>query len=409
MRCAFLTTEFVTNFPDIGGLATYLHRLCQLLVERGDQPEVFVSSTRTPRLIDLNGIRVEHVPPFSSGCLGRIPGLFGSVPGPWASALYVWCQALALAGAMERRHRAIPFNIVQSSDYLAVGLAVRRRKGRVHLVRCSTAADLYDQFAGPNVIRHRMREKIERLAMRRADRAYAPSDFVARHYRERHGLKVDVVRPPFTLDTPPSPEPPCGLPQRYLVHFGQLIRRKGTHLVGAAFARALRKEASLRLVIVGVGKPDEVESFLSPLRADDRRKLQLLYPLHKADLYAVVQRAEGSLAPSLVDNLPNSVLESLMLGVPVIGTRGASIDEVVEDGVNGELVPASDVEALAAAMIKLWRRESSCRKGFVMRSPIAQEMRPDRAIERWLQFALPAEKYAGAKALLDAEFPPIAD
>ena len=59
--------------------------------------------------------------------------------------------------------------------------------------------------------------------------------------------------------------------------------------------------------------------------------------------------------PSRFDNLPNTVIECLALGVPVIGTIGASIEELVTPGRDGELVPIADPRALAAAITARWR------------------------------------------------------
>ena len=54
-----------------------------------------------------------------------------------------------------------------------------------------------------------------------------------------------------------------------------------------------------------------------------------------------------------VDGLPNSLLEALAAGLPVVATRVAGITDVVEDGVNGLLVPEKDPGALAAALRQL--------------------------------------------------------
>jgi glycosyltransferase involved in cell wall biosynthesis len=53
---------------------------------------------------------------------------------------------------------------------------------------------------------------------------------------------------------------------------------------------------------------------------------------------------------SSVEGVPNVVLEALAHNRPVIATPVGAIPELVEDGVNGRLVPVGDPEALAAAM-----------------------------------------------------------
>jgi glycosyltransferase involved in cell wall biosynthesis len=60
--------------------------------------------------------------------------------------------------------------------------------------------------------------------------------------------------------------------------------------------------------------------------------------------------------PSFAEGLPVVLMEALALGRPVISTYVAGIPELVEDGVNGWLVPAGSVAALAAAL----RRALDC-------------------------------------------------
>lgn len=385
MRIAFITPEFVTDLRNAGGLGNYLFRIGKLLVERGHQVEVFVSSNLEPRIVMHDGIRVERVSPVARRVWLRILRNMSRMAGaryPFDLAT----QACALAAAMQRRHQAAPFDIVQSADYLAVGLAVPWAKGRIHLVRCSTAADLWNEVYGDRSKDQKWRARMERATLRRADRAYAPSRFIAAHYRNRYGIPVDVLRPPMGLEVAPSSDPPCGLPDRFLLHFGHLGKKTGTPWLTNALRVAFEAEPSLRMVWMGRGNFNEITGLQDNL-GRHRSKLQIHYPLAKPDLYAVLQRADATVLPSLVDNLPNTAIESLMLGVPVIGTRGASIDELVQEGVTGNLVPPGDVDALASAMVRFWRGESTVRKGFNWRGGIADEMQPEGAVENLLKLA----------------------
>jgi hypothetical protein len=227
MRIAFITPEFITEYRDGGGLGNFLNRIGKLLAEGGHQVEVFVSSSTKPSVVDHFGIRVERVSPWGTRLWTKFAGrAIGNSAMRYPFFLYR--QAAALAGAMERRHREAPFDLVQSADCMAVGLRVRSNRARVHIVRCSTAADLYNEIDGRNSWDEKCRERLERWSMRRAGKVYAPSRFVAEHFRNQHGIPVDVLRPPVVLEVAPAKDKPCGLPERFLVHFGRLTRRKGT-------------------------------------------------------------------------------------------------------------------------------------------------------------------------------------
>lgn len=64
----------------------------------------------------------------------------------------------------------------------------------------------------------------------------------------------------------------------------------------------------------------------------------------------VYAAADVFVIPSLEDNLPNTVMESLMTGTPVIGFALGGIKDMVEDGQNGYLVTEINAEALSKAM-----------------------------------------------------------
>ena len=70
------------------------------------------------------------------------------------------------------------------------------------------------------------------------------------------------------------------------------------------------------------------------------------------------------------------------MGIPVLGSRGASIDELVEEGVTGHLVELGDVKGLAQTLVRMWSGQTPVAKGFKWRSEIANEMNPQTAVEK---------------------------
>ncbi len=63
--------------------------------------------------------------------------------------------------------------------------------------------------------------------------------------------------------------------------------------------------------------------------------------------------ADLFILPSLEDNLPNTILEALSCGTPVVAFATGGIPEVVKDGENGRLAPVGDSQALARAILSL--------------------------------------------------------
>ena len=68
--------------------------------------------------------------------------------------------------------------------------------------------------------------------------------------------------------------------------------------------------------------------------------------------------ADIFLLPSLEDNLPNTVLESMSCGTPVVAFDVGGVSDMVSDGVNGFLIRAFDTQKMAEAIVTLlWDAE----------------------------------------------------
>ena len=355
-RIAFLTPEFTTEIQNRGGLGNYLNRMSQALVSEGHSVEVFTWSDRDG-LVDYDGVLVHRVRhperdlPFRLSMRAARLMRLGGLRTPAALVL----AARRMAAAFHARDAESPFDLVQSSDFNAVGLFVKPAEYRRHVVRCSWAADHFMRVDGVYGRRsERMKASLERASIRRADRAYAPSRFVADYYGRVFGYDVDVVRPPILVEAEVARTVPEGVPPRYLLHFGSLRVRKGTDVLAEALPLAWRDAPDLEVVMAGGGDEAEIASWRA-LWGDRERQVHVIGGLAKPDLYATLQGAVATVLPTRADNLPNTVIESLMFNVPVIGSDGASVDELVRDEVDGVLVPLGDAQALAEAMVRAWR------------------------------------------------------
>ena len=360
--------------------------MATLLREGGHEVEVFVISTKDGASVFDQGVRVQRVPVRVSTLDRLILAVARRLT--WRmwpvvqDVIYAW----RLARALERRHRTHPFEVVQSSNYGLTGLFVSRRALRTHIVRVSTSRVLYDEIDGRVRWASRLIELLDVKTMRRADASYAPSDFLAAYFRNTYGVPVKVLRPPYALGTSPARALEFSVPDRFFIHFGDLSKRKGTDVVAEALALAWQEQPDLKMVWVGNDVQRILEKSGDRWRASGNQAIWL-GPLPREQLYRLIELADVAVLPSRIDNLPNTVLESLALGTPVIGSRGASIEEMVEPGRNGDLVPLGDAHALANAMLRAWRNEAPwVGKGF--RSPeIFTTMTPQNALEGFLNLS----------------------
>jgi glycosyltransferase involved in cell wall biosynthesis len=129
-------------------------------------------------------------------------------------------------------------------------------------------------------------------------------------------------------------------------------RRKGFSVLSAALSE-LSQAHNLFLVSVGRGNPQGTGPIPGVHMGEvgNDRWLSVIYSA--ADLFVI---------PSLQDNLPNTVLESMACGTPVVGFDVGGIPDLVRPGRTGQLVPIGDAVALRQAITHLLNAPSTCRQ-----------------------------------------------
>ena len=345
MRLLLITGIFP---PDIGGPATYVPQLAGGLAARGHQITVLTLSER-----------VDHDDGHYPFTVVRLPRHL-SKPRRWLRTIH---QIIRLGRQADL--------LLVNGLYLEAGLAnqwlrkplVQKVVGDVAWEQATNRGWVRDSFEAFQQRRYGLKvEALKALRIswtRRADRLIVPSRYLAR-WVARWGIpddKIHVIYNAIALPSPSTGESqgegeiatplPLATPLK-LVTVGRLVPLKRIDRVIEAVAPC----DGVGLVIVGDGPERERLEHLA--RACGMAERVHVAGRHsQAETLALMAACDLFVLNSTHEGLPHAVLEAMALGLPVVATAVGGTPELVEDGVNGLLVPPDAPGALAEVIMKL--------------------------------------------------------
>lgn len=206
--------------------------------------------------------------------------------------------------------------------------------------------------------------------------------------RKIHVIKtgIDLGKFPFRLRKPPKKGGKIRL-----LSVGRLVPKKGMDVLVKAFAKVRKKYPDARLTIVGDGPERSRLKKLSRkygLKRRIRWKGELPHrrvrkQLRKAHIFVLASRTarDGDM-----EGLPNSIVEAMAAGVPVVSTRHAGIPELVRHGRTGLTARENSVSDLARQIKNMIKRKNRWKRWTrAARAAVAREhdiRRQARKVER---------------------------
>lgn len=244
-------------------------------------------------------------------------------------------------------------------------------------------------------------EMLDRLLIRSADRVVAVSEAQAKRLQRAFipKGKIAVVANAVTMKEDKNSRGGCtygirkelGLNPdcRLLLTAGRLSPEKGHRYLLSAMRSIVDVFPDVHLLIAGDGQLREKLEKQSVT-------LQCHKHVHflgfRRDLISLFEQVDVFVLPSLSEGLPNVIIESMILGVPVVATRVGGVPEIVNHEHTGLLVDAKQPAALTKAIAELLddyeaASEMSIRaKEFVARHHSA-EQQTDRLLKLYEEVA----------------------
>lgn len=170
-----------------------------------------------------------------------------------------------------------------------------------------------------------------------------------------------------------------------LLNVGRMAPAKGHTILLHAVERVIARGIAVTCTLIGDG-PDRAR--LQRLAAELGIAEHVVFAgaIGQEEIHAYYHQADIFVLSSFAEGLPVVLMEAMATGLPVIATHIMGIPELVEDEVNGLLVPASRVEPLADAIAGLARdpekRRSLGEKG---REKVQQEFESEHSAKQLVE------------------------
>jgi glycosyltransferase involved in cell wall biosynthesis len=183
----------------------------------------------------------------------------------------------------------------------------------------------------------------------------------------------------FMVDRPQRPREPITI-----LFCGQMIERKGVDLLLHAFERMIQSGLKARLLLVG--REAELPQMMQAISPETHQHIEYAGFQAPDDLPYFFRQADLFVLPSRYDGWGVVVNQAVGAGLPIICSDavGAAYD-LVESGVNGEMFPAGDAEALYRALMPYVQDPERLKAASQASLAKADQWSPVVGADRWLE------------------------
>jgi glycosyltransferase involved in cell wall biosynthesis len=359
LKLVFVTNEFVTDNQFCSGVSQYLNRLTQYLSKQGHDIHVLTWGSPEDDKIIASGVQIHCLPIGTKSDL--VSKIFIKIrcPGILRLIQYNWGVYRALH-ALDKSKR---IDCVQYSNIYSPGIISKLLLNIPSLVRVSSHRKSWNEATLKNITFDiKMRENLEIMFLKNCRNIVSPSQHLKNIYINESNIKeIKVIPTPIYMEVKKWDYSVYeeNLDQKdYVLYFGGLKPSKGIEELAFALPIFLKRYPNAFAVCIGkdaeVNERPFYKEFVEKACSEFKERLLVLPPLPHSQLYPIISEAKLITLPSKIDNLPNTCLEAMQLGKPIVGTKGTSIEELIDDAVNGYLANAGDGKSLIKKIMHAW-------------------------------------------------------
>lgn len=199
---------------------------------------------------------------------------------------------------------------------------------------------------------------LELKTLRNADVITSDSYTTAKKLEAFYGFSVNTIRvvgngvdDKFFVPGKPSRNP------SYVLYVGRLVYSKGLIDLVKSAEYVCREDPSAIFIIVGDG-PLKTHLIKLINKTPSSKRILLVGPVDRKSLLKYYQEATVYVLPSYYESFPNTTLEGMACGLPVVATRVGDLPKIVKNGKTGFLVPPRNPKILGDAILTLLKDDA---------------------------------------------------
>lgn len=353
MHIVFLVHDFPERGLSTGGAGNYVANMAQIMQMRGHRVSI-ITESKEEVTTNWKGIDIYYI------CATKGFKNTGKYMPTYKKVIKNLWRSIWYNKKVADINKRCKVDIVQSVNTYAIGL-FRLRK-IPYVIRLSSYAPLWGAAERENfdfakaLTTRRLDEELQLLAIRNANIVISPSYLIGDITQRRIQRDIRVVESPVLV-------PETRLldlkedfihENKYFLTYGALSNRKSVCMLVQVIDDILDKYKDMKYVVIGRdnlirykgGYVKVSEIFKASIKYFETRFIFMGEISERNRLFSIVYNASCCILPTRIDNLPNTVIESMALGKIVISSDKTSVEQLIMDGKNGFLIKVDNAEDL---------------------------------------------------------------
>lgn len=378
MHIVFVTVDFVENNGPTTGLPKYLLRVSKALIKKGHKVSIITYSNRNITY-DYYGIRVY-----------RVAVKCNRIRNP---KYRDFINHLEIGFGLQKKlrelvKRNIQIDVVQYTSLRGIALWHSVRVPAV--LRLSSYARIaFSPISKEEKLKVRLNARLERWSAISMQKVFAPAYVTANAYSKDIKRSVDVIETPFVMEEEQEDNSiykEYFYGKKYFLFYGSLVDYKGIYVIRDMLFDFFYRHKEYYFAVIGKGNRSIV-SEMKKYSGEFQDRLIYLDGLGFSSLKPIIKGAEAIVLPSIMENFSNACVESMALGKIVIGTDGASFEQLITDNENGFLVQIGNSDSLLEAVNKVIALDDNKKRAMSKKAKErADKLHPDYVVDELIKY-----------------------